>query len=513
MSAGEGPASSAASPAAASPVVASPVVASPVVATSGRGGNLVALGLGQSVRMLSGFAVNVMLMRSLGVEGFGIYGTVMNLVGLLGFGAHLGMSRLLVRQIARDPARLHERVQTGLLATALLSTLTACGMVLSALTLDGRPLVVGATVLAAVAMGLQSLAMVPEAAFHGLRQMGLSARGQVAGRLVLMLATALFLWSELGVLAVFVAQVADALVAFGLLWWAFRVGAPPPEVAAVGALPVALPVALPPRRERVRDLVREALPFGANALFGAIYLSADVLLLARLHGDAEVGVYRGAVMLISLFPVIANTLTTAIYPRLALHIGAPERAGEELGFLSRVLLALSAPAAVGGVLLVTPLMLLFGGPAFAESGLPFQILAPLLPLRFLNNGYATALTSLDRQGDRTRGVFIAALLNVGLNVLVLPRFGAVGAAATTLLTELFLTAWMGWHVRPLVSGLRLPETLLRVALPSLGMGLALSVLPPAPVLVHIAAGGALFLVLGRWSGAWRPADLRRLRRV
>ena len=82
-------------------------------------------------------------------------------------------------------------------------------------------------------------------------------------------------------------QVLDALVTLGIIGWMYK--------RHLGLEP------LRTSWSAVKTLVKAAAPFGLNTLFGSIYLSVDVLLLAVMKGDTEVGVYRGAVMLIALF--------------------------------------------------------------------------------------------------------------------------------------------------------------------------------------------------------------------
>jgi O-antigen/teichoic acid export membrane protein len=364
---------------------------------------------------------------------------------------------------------------------------------------DGRPEVLAAGLLAALAMGLQSMATVPEAAFHARSHMAPSVRGQVLGRVVLVAACGGLLLAGAGVLAIFVAQVLDAVATLALILWNYR-----KHIGFEG---------MRTDRRAIGALIKEAFPFGMNALFGSIYLSVDVLLLQVMKGDEAVGLYRGAVMLIALFPVLANTLTTGIYPRMARHLGDRVAAGVELAFASRILLVVSLPAAVGGFLVAEDLMVFLGGDDFARSALPFMIMAPLLPLRFLNNGFAMTLSTLNRQGDRTRGVMIAAALNLGLNFIFIPKYGAAGAAGTTVATEVVLLAWNRWRIAPLVQGLGLGGSLLRVGVAAALMGAAVMAVPELHVVLDISVGVIVFAVVSRLSGAWARRDLGRLRRV
>jgi O-antigen/teichoic acid export membrane protein len=464
-----------------------------------RGGNLRALGLIQVFRLVSGFAINVLLMRGLGVEGFGVYGYVLILVNLASFGATLGMDRLIKVEIAREPALAARRVATGLAASLGLSAVTFAGILAWAWGVDGRTTVILAAAMASVALSLRSLAVIPVAAFHGTRRMGLGVAGEGVGRTVLVGATAVFLALHLGVVAVFAAQVLDAIVTLGILWRSYR--------RHISQEPLAT------TRVEVLALLRGALPFGLNSLFVAIYLTVDVVLLGCLKGDVEVGLYRGAVMLLSLFPIVADTISTGIFPRMAQHLGDREAAGRELRFLTRILLAVSVPVAVGGVMTAKPLMVLLGGEEFAASALLFTLMVPLLPLRYLDNAYGMVLQALDRPADQTRGSIIAAVFNVAANLLLIPRYGALAAAWVTVATEVVLIVWLRARIRPLVTGGGALAALVRVGVPVACMAAAIWVLPPVHVTLTIAAGGAVYAAVGLLTGAWHPRDFSRLRKV
>lgn len=469
------------------------------MAEVGKGGNVASLMAIQGFRIASGFAVNVLLMRGLGVDGFGIYGWVTILVNLAGFAASMGMDRLLKRELARDPDAADRWVYTGLAASGLLSLGAGALIVLLAWLLDGRPVVVIASALAALSLGLGALSQMPLSWFHGVSRMGLGVRPNLLGRVVLVAGTAAFLWLHLDVKWVFFAQVLDGGLVFLMLMWSYR------KLRGPSQHRVTL--------EDVQGLLRSSTSFGLATFFTAVWLNVDVLLLGHFRDDTEVGVYRAAVMLISLFPVVAETLNTAVFPRMARHLGQPAAAGEELNFVVRVLLAFSVPAAVGGLLTGEALLVFLGGEPYRASALAFLIMAPLIPLRFLNNGFGMALTALDRQDDRTRGVFLGAAVNVSANLWALPRYGAAGAAAVTLACEVVLLAWLTARVWTAVSGLRVLNSLLRVGAPALVMAAALHLAANTHVLVQITLGAAVFAVAGLGTGAWHPNDLRRLRRI
>ncbi len=158
------------------------------------------------------------------------------------------------------------------------------------------------------------------------------------------------------------------------------------------------------------------------------------------------------------------------------------------------------------------MVFLFGSPYLAAA-LPLAVMLPLLPLRFVNNGLGTALSALDRQNDRTRAVFFAALFNLWTNLYAIPRWGAVGAAATTLLTEVLLSVWLTVRLLPWVRGFRVGGPLLRTVAPAIPMAVLVLAVPGWHVLARVAFGAVVYVVGGRLTSAWRPDDLTRLRRI
>jgi O-antigen/teichoic acid export membrane protein len=97
-------------------------------------------------------------------------------------------------------------------------------------------------------------------------------------------------------------------------------------------------------------------------------------------------------------------------------------------------------------------------------------------------------------------MFVSTGLNVGLNLLLVPRFGLVAAAATTVLTELILLGQYAWLLRRLLSQLDWTQIVLRPVLAAALMGALVLLLRDLPLAVAAASGalayGALLLLLG-----------------
>jgi len=188
-------------------------------------------------------------------------------------------------------------------------------------------------------------------------------------------------------------------------------------------------------------LVRAGLPIGLAGLLFVLLLRLDVTLLSFLAGEAEVGLYAAAYRLVEGTQFIAWAVSAAMLPWLA----RAERRdswfdlsrGLELGL--KVLAALLLPVAVVFVVFAQQLVDLLYGPAYHGSVVPLQVLGLTCTLYGVQALLSTAFIARDAPWAFARLVGAAVTLNVIANLLLIPRYGAGGAAAAALASSLLLT--------------------------------------------------------------------------
>ena len=468
-------------------------------------GNLLALVISRGALVAAGVAVQVLATRGLGPDGFGLYGYLLSVASIFGAFASWGLRMLLVPEVARAPERV-QRILGASLPVVLLSGLGTTALVVGWVALqDGRGLMVAAAALVGVTFALIGAADVVQATFHGLRRMRLEVRGVVGGKLLAIgLTMGWFLWGG-GLISLALAQLAGAVLTVAVLGSAFRAHVGRPALAAGDGL--------------TRRLWRDGSPFAWNLFFGSVYAQVDVLLLASWASEAEVGLYRAAAILLVHLPIAAQVLNRGLFPKVARLMGDPVAAGAELRFATRVVLALGVPVAAGGIWLAEPIMVVLGGEAFRVAAPLLGVLLLGLPLRYVNNTTGMALSALGRQGWRTGAVVVAAALNIGLNLALIPRFGAMAAAWVTVGTEVWLMIAFGAGLRGAAVGVGTLGAALRAAGAAAVMLVALAALgglglPSAAWLpVAVVAGAGVYAFAARAVGVWEPGDLDRLWRV
>lgn len=268
-------------------------------------------------------------------------------------------------------------------------------------------------------------------------------------------------------------------------------------VAALGALMLALVlmakhVGFPSWRadpSTWRGLLRRSLPFGMTDVFGLVLFRVDMVMLSLMATSAAVGIYGAAYRLFESATVFTWALVGAFAP-MFVYLGQttePTLTDVFSRALKAVLVVLT-PAAVAFALLAEPLVRLFFGADFAQASGPLRMLAPVVVL--IAVAAVTWSLLVSRGGAVTVMWMTAAMsvLNVALNLVLIPALGATGAALALLVTAVVFVAllaklairivgrprWRSLVVAPAVAGavMAVPMVLLEgLLVPSLVAGL------------------------------------------
>lgn len=463
-------------------------------------GNLLALTVTRVIVAASGLIVNVALARMLSRDDMGLYQWVLSLAALGNFGATLGLGAWVTREVARDASQQASLVPRALMTAGLSSVVTAVAMVAYVAMRNPQPEVLVAGVFGAVAVMINGAAQITTGGLHGLRRMGLELVPMMAGRTVLVATQLIGLALGVGLGTLFAGRAVGALVLLLGLWWT--------QWRQVGPYVVRVTLA------HIREVGRQGLMFGATVLFGAIYAQADTLMVEAFVGLDEVARYRVPAVVLLQLAFVATILARGLYPRFSQLTGHVDKAGELLGFQTRMLLLVSIPVAAGGVVVAGPLIVALMGSAYDDVAPVFVLLLLAVPVRFLNAGFGLSLTALGQQHRRWRIDGWGAVLNVGLNLAAIPFLGAEGAALTTLLTDVVVCAAI-WREIGRVA--QTPGGFFagtgRIVVGGVGMAGLVWAAAPLGLVAQLALGVVSFPSLTWLLRCWTLQDIRRLRRV
>jgi O-antigen/teichoic acid export membrane protein len=423
------------------------------------------------------------IFRALDVEGRGQFGFSLQFASLFTVAATLGIQRLLVRDIARDPAIAWDLAWTACTAVAVLSGLVFAMITGLAFIIEETPPARAAIMLAAVwTVVLWAWQQPFEAMLLARERMGLVSIANAAGAVL-----------KLGAVWVLMARFPTSAAAHGAI--ALATGAAFLLCAgfAVRVYGWQAPH-LRPRRALAQ--VRECFPFAAAMLFSQVYFKSDMSLLKFFSGDLAAGVYTPPQRVIEPLLMMASLWGTAVFPALCRfsHAAPDDYLLLKRTSLRMVLLA-AFPMAAGLALLADPVIaLLTGGAEDALGSVPvLRLLALLAPFFYLNSVAQEFFYSAHRNWLVAGAYAAGAAVSVALNCLAIPRFGPLGAAGVALAVNALISAWFIYALRAELGGMRLPTLTLKTLAACAAMGAVVILAGRLHWSLAIAAGSAAYL--------------------
>lgn len=214
-----------------------------------------------------------------------------------------------------------------------------------------------------------------------------------------------------------------------------------------------------------------AITMGATQAMGLLNFNFDTLLIGFLLGFTQVGLYNAAYKPVTMLLALPLTYFTGLFPALARAWHEGPDALKRLAARSLHLCALFAmPCGVGGTLLAPEIVALLFGEPYRESALPFSILVWSAVLVVLRGTYRHGLNAAGHQSLDLRSAVISSLLNAGLNILLVPRYGLVGAACATVAADVVWLGMAWWFFAQRITPLPMLASLWRPVLASAAMG-------------------------------------------
>ena len=185
--------------------------------------------------------------------------------------------------------------------------------------------------------------------------------------------------------------------------------------------------------------MKPVLTFFAMSVATTVYLSLDTVMLGFMKGDDEVGYYNAAVRIKSVLTAMVTSLGAVVFPRSAYYIENGKK--EEFAGLTHKAMNLvclvSIPLAVYFCIFAKEGIRLLSGTLYGESVVPMQIIMPTVFFIGMTNIIGIQmLLSLGREMDVLYAEIAGAVVDVVINLMLIPGYGAAGAAAGTLAAEI-----------------------------------------------------------------------------
>jgi O-antigen/teichoic acid export membrane protein len=386
-------------------------------------GNLASLLTSDVLNRATVFALYALVARYLGAASFGRLALALALFYVFQVFAVAGLRTLMTREVARDRTRTGAYLLAGGLAALGFAALSFVGLLAFVAAMGYEAGTRDPILLLGLALAPFALAQVCEGVFQAWERMHLIAAVSVPVNLL-----------RIGLIVVLLEQGADVTAVIGVLAASHVV------VALVEGLLAARLAGLDALRldfGLARELSRRTLPFLGMDGTIAIWDTLSVLLLAWLTSEREVGLYSSAAQTLVPANMVLLSLALTAFPIMCrmFDLGA-DNLKRSFATLGELLLVVALPSAVGLFLLADRVLVLLYGAEFAAGAPALQVLVwGLIPQTLVRAFGQVQLASL-RERVTLRIVLINTVISLVLGLLLVSRFGIIGAAVATVASQL-----------------------------------------------------------------------------
>jgi O-antigen/teichoic acid export membrane protein len=183
-------------------------------------------------------------------------------------------------------------------------------------------------------------------------------------------------------------------------------------------------------------MLRDAVPLGAVTVASLILYRADTVLLSVLRNAHDVGIYNLSYRFLDLLLAVPGLFMASVFPLLSAHVGDPASFRRIWQKALDALALAGVPLAFGTLLTASHLIHFLGGDQFAASVEPLQILSFVVLLSYLDFAFPHALIIANRQRSILIILVIGVALNLGLNLVFIPKGSYIAAATVSVVSEL-----------------------------------------------------------------------------
>lgn len=363
------------------------------------------------------------------LKGFGQYTIVFTYISIIGSAADFGLFTFLVREISgKNNLEAGKLLGNALAFRLILFLVTLLIFILLYRLLPYVPVVSQGIIVGVVVAFSMLFSQIIATIFQAKLLTGRTVIAETLGKLSITIGTVIALTMGYGLLTVVAINLAGQLLILLISYLLAR---------------KLVTIKLEFDGKLWKILLPQFISIALINLLALVHFKTDILLLTFLQSEADVGIYGAAYKLVEVVLIIPSIIATNLLPVLSVIMQANRMEDASL-IINKTLSVLSV---IAGYLIVTlvsfaPMSVIFVTQIdFLQSALPLKILMVSAFFVFATTLLSQAVIAKRGQKSLVSGYLLVIVINVALNLIIIPRYSYVGAAYVTVLTEFILLAY------------------------------------------------------------------------
>ncbi|PKM91348.1 hypothetical protein CVU82_02000 [Candidatus Falkowbacteria bacterium HGW-Falkowbacteria-1] len=372
------------------------------------------------IQKVISFFYFVILARSLGPESLGKYYFAISFTTIFAIFIDLGLVNYLTRETAKNKEESKLLLSNILGLKFIFSFISILAVFLFINFLGNHDVLTKQLVyISSICMVLDSFTLTFFGSARGFHNLKFESISSVIFQLIVLAFGCLFLFLKLDLRIIMASLVLASVFNFIYSYLILKVK-------------IKIPVYLSFNFLFIKKIVLASLPFALFGIFQRLHTYLDSVLLSFFSGDYYVGIYQVSFKIIFALQFLPMAFVASLYPAMSFY-WQNNREQLKTTFKRSIdyLLLISIPISLAIFLLSDKIILIFKS-NYSEANLPLKISIISLIFIFLNFPLGSLLNACDKQAKNTRNMLVALTVSIILNIILIPRFQAVGASIAVL---------------------------------------------------------------------------------
>lgn len=364
--------------------------------------------------------------RILGVSGWGIFSYTISVGSLLMIFSDIGIGDLIIREATKKKDEYKTYVSTALLLKIILLISSTVLIIFISPFISHIPEAVSIFPIVALILF-----------FDSMRELGLSINRiseKMERDMVVKIVTNSIIFG-LGIILLKIKLVPESIAL------AYAIG------SAIGFITIAFIIRKDFKKliskidvNLFKQIIKTTWPFAFIALIGTIMGNIDIYMLGIWRNSTEIGLYSAVQRIQQFVIIIPSTITVAVFPLMS-RLANVDNEQFKIVFKKTISLVImiGLPISLGGIFLADQLVPIIFGQDYLGAIPILRILMAMLlssfPLFLLSN----VIFAYNKQKELVKAYSAGIIANILLNLLLIPKFGAIGSAIATLISTTTVT--------------------------------------------------------------------------
>ncbi|GAB4312179.1 MAG: flippase [Methanobacteriaceae archaeon] len=387
--------------------------------------NTALLFIAQVVTYILTFFYTIYIARFLGAEGFGILAFALAFAGIFSILADLGLNTLIVREVSRNKSFEKKILGNIVLIKIVFAIITFLAATMIINMMNYAENVINVVYIILIATLFFGISGIFNSIFQAHEKIIYMALGLIINSFLMFLGVLFALYYNFDVMGfAFIYLFSNGVfLVYSIIicLWKFFI----PEIEF--------------NWNFWKFTIKEAVPFGLTGISLMIYTYIDSVMLSLIHGNEVVGWYNAAYRLVIILMYVPGIINITIFPSMSkFYIYSKDLLQSMKEIYFKMMIIIGIPTAALVTILADEIILFIFGTEYLPSIIALQIIVWTIIFTFSGAAFIKLLEATNKQLIVTKISIICVIVNILLNLVLIPRFSYIGACISTVLTEMIL---------------------------------------------------------------------------